>query len=89
MFFEEFSISKKEKQIQRQAEGLWDVCGDIGGIMQVMATIAMAMILPFSRIDFEIEAIKKLLNFSELHPELKDPTKLQKLSYVTGICVKK
>ena len=57
--------------------------------MQVMATIAMAMIVPFSRIDFEIEAIKKLLNFSELHPELKDPSKLQKLSYVTGICYKK
>ena len=68
---------------------MWDVCGDIGGIMQVMAYIAMAMIVPFSRTDFEIEAIKKLLNFSEKHPELKDPSNLQKLSYVTGICVKK
>ena len=89
MFYEEFSISKKEKQIQREAYNLWDVCGDVGGISQVVATIAMAMILPFSRIDFEIEAIKKLLNFSELHPELKDPSNLQKICYVTGICAKK
>ena len=49
----------------------------------------MAMILSFSRMDFEIEAIKKLLNFNELYPELKDPNKLEKLSYMTGICVKK
>ena len=49
----------------------------------------MAIILPFSRMEFEIEDIRKLLKFNELHPEIKDPNNLQKLSYVTGICVKK
>jgi len=35
VFYEEFSLSRKKKEIKRDVHDLWDVCGNVGGIMQV------------------------------------------------------
>ena len=57
--------------------------------MQVFSYFGILLILPFSKVDFQVEAIKELLNFNVKFPELKEPNLLQKLRHVTGMCVKK
>ena len=57
--------------------------------MQIFSYFGIWLILPFSKVNFQVEAIKELLNFKVKFPELPEPNMLQKFRYITGLCIKK
>lgn len=53
--------------------------------MQIFTYITFLFINPFAKVDFQINAIKKLFHFDGYFPEFPNPTTIQKIKQVTGI----
>lgn len=60
VFMEVFSLSETTKSISREAYDLFGVFGYVGGITAAFVSITSLILVPYSQLSFEIEAIEKL-----------------------------
>jgi hypothetical protein len=61
LYSELFFIAETTKNTQRTSYDLFAVFGYVGGISAVFASIAGSILIPYSQLSFELEAITKLV----------------------------
>jgi hypothetical protein len=61
---DKFILAETQNNIQREAYNIFDVCGDVGGISQVMISIAAFLLLPISELSFKLETIFMMFQIS-------------------------
>ena len=55
-------MDSTELSIERRIYGLWDVCGDVGGVIEVLWVVAGLFLQPISLLVYKIKAITELYN---------------------------
>jgi hypothetical protein len=77
LYYENFSLEPTSMEVQRTAYDIFDVCGDIGGVIQVFIAVAAFILNPYARLCYEFEAILTLFTIKTLK-RIKKPTSCQK-----------
>jgi len=71
---EQFVLANTNKQTHRDSYDFLGVIGDVGGIMQVILSVAVVILTPYTVMKFRIEAIQELCI-------IKQADQLHKLSF--------
>ena len=78
MYLENFALSPTTKFLSRASYDIFGVFGFVGGVMAVFVAIISGIVIPYSQISFEIEAIETLYKI-EYKEEFQKINLVQKL----------